>query len=179
MDATGHAYVTGETSSLDFPTTLGAFQPTGSWSDAFVTKFALGEIGFSVLGVIPSKGGNTGSVSVIIHGGGFVEGVTVKLARAGQPDIVGDPVSVSEDGGSITTTFDLTGKALGLWDVVVTNPDGESATLPEGFTIEEGGAPHVWMDILGRDQIRAGRPATFNIVFGSPVPYETYGDQVG
>jgi pimeloyl-ACP methyl ester carboxylesterase len=39
VDATGHAYVTGWTWSLDFPTTPGAVQPTlGGWWDAFVAK---------------------------------------------------------------------------------------------------------------------------------------------
>src|SRR5437660_872176 len=40
VDKDGNAYVTGETNSVDFPTTLGAVQTTfgGSFSDAFVTK---------------------------------------------------------------------------------------------------------------------------------------------
>ena len=40
VDSSGNAYVTGQTSSTDFPTTLGAFQTIfGGRSDAFVTKF--------------------------------------------------------------------------------------------------------------------------------------------
>src|ERR1700676_1144019 len=40
VDANGYAYVTGGTTSRDFPTTVGAFQPTfgGGSSDAFVLK---------------------------------------------------------------------------------------------------------------------------------------------
>src|SRR5262249_25784817 len=39
VDAAGHAYVTGRTSSLDFPTTPGVFQSgVGGSADAFVTK---------------------------------------------------------------------------------------------------------------------------------------------
>jgi hypothetical protein len=40
VDSAGSAYVTGGTSSADFPTTAGAFQttPPGSYSDAFVSK---------------------------------------------------------------------------------------------------------------------------------------------
>src|SRR5204863_323102 len=40
VDASGNAYVAGHTNSINFPTTLGAFQPVfggGLW-DAFVTK---------------------------------------------------------------------------------------------------------------------------------------------
>jgi hypothetical protein len=41
VDGTGNAYVTGTTSSSDFPTTPGAFSPTynGGTEEAFVTKF--------------------------------------------------------------------------------------------------------------------------------------------
>src|SRR6266404_5101104 len=40
VDSSGNAYVTGQTSSTDFPTTPGAFQTIfGGRSDAFVTKF--------------------------------------------------------------------------------------------------------------------------------------------
>jgi len=41
----GNAYVTGFTSSTNFPTTAGAVQPTlGGSSDAFVTQLALGPV---------------------------------------------------------------------------------------------------------------------------------------
>ena len=40
MDGTGNAYVTGETTSSNFPTTPGAFQTSyGGNIDGFVTKF--------------------------------------------------------------------------------------------------------------------------------------------
>ena len=41
VDLAGNAYVTGDTNSIDFPTTTGAFQTTnasGGCCDAFVTK---------------------------------------------------------------------------------------------------------------------------------------------
>jgi hypothetical protein len=93
-------------------------------------------ISLTISAITPNRGGDTGSVSVTILGVGFAQGATVKLALAGQPDIVGSPVNVLQfqSGSAITTTFDLTGAALGAWDVVVTNPDGSSVTLPASFT---------------------------------------------
>jgi hypothetical protein len=43
VDAAGHAYVTGETDSVDFPVTPGSFQPTygGGSSDGFFTKLSV------------------------------------------------------------------------------------------------------------------------------------------
>src|SRR5439155_14792406 len=40
LDGSGHAYVSGQTRSSDFPTTLGTFQPTygGGGNDGYVTK---------------------------------------------------------------------------------------------------------------------------------------------
>ena len=41
MDGSGNAYVTGDTSSTNFPTTAGAFQTSfGGNDDAFVAKFS-------------------------------------------------------------------------------------------------------------------------------------------
>ena len=54
---------------------------------------------------------------------------------------------VTPDTGRVTT-FDLVGKARGAWDVVVTNPDTTSQTLPGGFTIEVGRAPDPWVDVV-------------------------------
>ena len=44
----------------------------------------------------------------------------------------------------ITCTFDLTGKAIGLWNVVVANPDSLSGFLMNGFCVAlSGSAPTV------------------------------------
>ncbi len=117
--------------------------------------------------ISPSAGGDTGSVTVQITGSGFSAGATVKLVQAGYPDIVGNPVQVAGDGKTITTTFDLAGKARGLYDVVATNPDGTSTILPQSFTIEEGHAAQVWVDIVGRGAIRVGRVERFYLLYGN------------
>lgn len=127
----------------------------------FVTTSA-----FSVRAIAANKGGNSGDVSVSVFGGGYQSGATVKLTTAGQPDIEGaNPVVVNRS--RITTTFNLRGATPGSRDVVVTLPDGSTATLLDGFTIEEGGAAQVWVDVVGRDTIRLGREQSFYIVYGN------------
>jgi hypothetical protein len=117
--------------------------------------------------VSPSRGGDTGSVTVRITGNGFMEGASAKLRRAGNPDIVANPAVLSEDGVTLIVSFNLTGKARGLWDVVVTNSDGTAAVLSQVFTIEAGRAAQVWVDIVGRGAIRVGRSQQFNILYGN------------
>ncbi|GEM_PF-2806842 len=67
-------------------------------------------------------------------GGFFMPGATVMLSRAGFTDIIAADVTVLS-GSHITCEIDLTGSMTGQWDVVVTNPDGASAVLTEGFTV--------------------------------------------
>ena len=59
-----------------------------------------------------------------------------------------DVVVVSDS--QITCRFDLTGAATGQWDVVVTNPDTQSGTLPDGFTVLSA-ADKVWNGNLNSD----------------------------
>ena len=62
----------------------------------------------------------------------------ITLRRAGQPDITVAPVNVwlAPDSSRIgLNNFDIRGGAPGVWDVVVTNNDGQSGTLPGAFTI--------------------------------------------
>jgi hypothetical protein len=119
----------------------------------------------AIFGTSLDNGGNSGIVSVTIHGQGFYPGATTKLSRQGYQDIVGVNTTVI-DFNTITTQLDLTGRQLGSWDLVVINPRGESASLPSSFTINEGFV-NLWLDILGRVQIRVGREATYLVRFGN------------
>ncbi|PIY49407.1 MAG: hypothetical protein COZ05_00470 [Armatimonadetes bacterium CG_4_10_14_3_um_filter_59_10] len=89
----------------------------------------------TVTGITPNSGINNGSIGITnVAGTNFRQGATVKLRKSGQNDIVAMNVALTSS-SQIACTFDLTGKAVGPWDVVVTNPDGQSATLTDGFTI--------------------------------------------
>ncbi len=82
----------------------------------------------------PSKGPNTAPISVTITGANFKPGATTKLTLSGQPDIVGQSLTVVSS-SSITCTFDITGAYETKWDVVVTNTDGGSSVNVRSFRI--------------------------------------------
>ena len=92
----------------------------------------------TITGITPSSGQNTTSISITnLAGTGFTSslgGATVKLTKTGQTDIAATGVTVVS-ANQINCTIDLTGKATGQWNVVVTNPDAQSGTLANGFTV--------------------------------------------
>jgi hypothetical protein len=177
IDATGDAYVTGYTASADFPVSPSAYQPNihpggvNGPEDAFVTKFPLSATGaLSIKGILPATGGNAGTVTATIIGSGFHLGATVKLVRAGKADINGGSVTVGSEGRTIRATFDLTASPPGTCDLIVTNPDGTTANLISAFTVVQGGAAHVWVDIVGPSVFRIGSTQTiqnYGIAYGN------------
>jgi hypothetical protein len=132
-----------------------------SLNDSWVLTNANGIVG-SQLGItqlLPNRGGNAGSVSVRVFGSGFQNGATITLTGTGT-DIPGLGVAVLNS-SSLTATFALNGATLGARNLIVTNPDGTSASLLSGFTVEPGGAPQLAIDIIGRDKIRFGEAQTY------------------
>ncbi len=84
----------------------------------------------------PDRALNTGVVSMTISGTGFNAAATVKMTKAGQSDIAATNTVVAGDGKTITTKFDITGKSIGTWKVVVTNPGPVSVS--SDFIIQQG-----------------------------------------
>jgi hypothetical protein len=92
----------------------------------------------TVSSILPTSGYNSSIITVTISGTGFSSSPTVVLAQSGQTNISATSVSVTGT-TSITCQFPITGKPAGVWSVIVTNPDGQSATLG-GFTIYNAGS---------------------------------------
>lgn len=125
LDAAGNAYVTGQTSALDFPTTPGAVQPTyaGGFDDAFVTKLDptgshlvystfLGGGGISC-GPLCSRGGDDYGygIAVDIVGNAYVTGWTDSFSFPGNclfPSHCSAPYSAD----AFVTMLDPTGSRL-------------------------------------------------------------------
>jgi len=93
----------------------------------------------TIVSITPNSGVNTGTVAITnLAGSGFFN-PTVKLHRG---DTVFYMTGVTLLGPTmITGSFDLTGAAVGAWDVLVTNGDSQSATLTNGFTVAAEPAP--------------------------------------
>lgn len=65
---------------------------------------------------------------------GIRHGATVRLVRSGLPDALADSV-LWLDPEHVQATFTIAGHAAGLRDVVVENPDGQTAVVPDGFRL--------------------------------------------
>ena len=146
---------------------------TGAPIDIFVPSGVIGIINgltFSPAGpqgtqVLPNQGGNAGTVTVQILGSSVQAGAQVKLTGLG-PDIAGTLIATS--GTTVATArFNLQGAALGVRNVVVTNPDNTSVTLPGAFTIMQGGAPQLSANIVGFNAIWIGRAQGFLVSYGN------------
>ena len=129
VDATGNAYVTGSTNSSNFPTTIGAFQPTlaGS-SDAFVTKM--------------NPTGSGLIYSTYLGGGGFDGGGGIAVDAAGNAHVNGSTESTNFPTtlGAFQPTF-----GGGPFDAFVTklDPTGSGliySTYLGGSGDDEGGS---------------------------------------
>jgi len=89
---------------------------------------------FIVSAITPDSGVNDQVASVTIDGLGFESGATAQLTKPGHSPIAGTGVTVVS-ANQITCDFNLNGAAEGAWNVVVTNPSSDTATLYAGFTV--------------------------------------------
>ncbi len=111
---------------------------------------------FSIRKVSPEIIGNAGYATIVVEGAKFLPGATMKLVKSGSPDV--SPAEQRTLTNKIVGMFDMTGTAAGKYDVVVTNPGGQVATLVEGCEIVSGGgAAEPRISINGPGSIRGGR----------------------
>jgi hypothetical protein len=142
VDADGNAYVTG-TASAGFPTTAGAFQPTGSgMSDAFVSK--LNPAGSAL--VYSTYLGGSGSdgasgISVDTAGNAYVAGGTSSIdfpttAGAFQATLAGS-------GNAFVAKLDPTGSALVYSTYLGGSTAGALGDSASGIAVDAGGNAYV------------------------------------
>jgi hypothetical protein len=99
----------------------------------------------TVTGITPSVGLNTTPlITTNITGTNFqtTGTTTVILNQTGLFDITGTNVTVSSS-GNITCMFNLVNTTAGQYNVVVINPNGLTAVLPNAFTVETPDGPYL------------------------------------
>jgi uncharacterized repeat protein (TIGR01451 family) len=118
VDASGSAYVTGWTSSTNFPTTSGAFQTTNHaiapyGANAFVTKFSTdgSTLVYSTYlgGSTPGVGDVGAGIAVDASGSAYVTG---RVASADFPTVNAFQSSTKGDGTAFVTKLNADGSAL-------------------------------------------------------------------
>jgi hypothetical protein len=87
----------------------------------------------SITNITPGSAAQGATVTVTISGNNFQTGATPKLVAPGSGSVTATAVSASST--SITATFDLNNLGQGVYNLIVTDPDGRSDILPDAFTI--------------------------------------------
>ena len=93
---------------------------------------------FGISKVESNQGGNTGLVTVKVSGAQFTENMQLSLVNTSQNVSIPAAKVYYVDPTAVFASFDLAGKALGLYDVVALNDESETATLTEGFEVVAG-----------------------------------------
>jgi PKD repeat protein len=88
----------------------------------------------SVATIVPASALVNTTVETDLTGTGFVDGMQIALTGTGLPSIAATDIALN-GGTALSCTFDLTGAAGGLRDVVVTSPAGTSGMLADGFAV--------------------------------------------
>jgi hypothetical protein len=92
----------------------------------------------SIQTISPSTAAEDSTTSVTITGSNFRDGATIKLLQPGYSPVKAVAVSVKSS-TSIDCTFNLAGLDKGTLNLIVTNPDGQSDTMTNAFTIVTAG----------------------------------------
>ncbi len=139
----------------------------GQWSMVVTdTIIKLGEPRLD--NITPNSGGNTGTVTVNLHGTGFYSGTNVRLVNPGIDTITSMSNStVIIKGQRIQTTFNLMDKSIGEYDVEVTISGGIVLTLIDGFEVTEGTPVQLWSSIQGFDVIRPNQWQNYTVIVGN------------
>jgi hypothetical protein len=137
------AHVAAESVPTAAPTTVTTIASAATTRTATTTAAAATTTGSSakpaVKKIDPEEGEAGTAVSTSITGADFVSNLTIKLRRSGETSITAREVTWYS-ATSVAGTFDLpnTTKA-GAWDIVITNPNGQSGELTNYFMVQGNG----------------------------------------
>ncbi len=94
-------------------------------------------VGFHITSISPNSGGNTGSTTTQIRGTGFTADTIAKLVAAGGGQIPSEPPTLVNP-GEVFVTFNLTGAALGRYDVQIEKSGQAPISLQNALEVTGG-----------------------------------------
>ena len=141
VDSSGAAYVTGETGSLDFPTTSGAYDTACNYGNAFMVRLnpSGGGMPYDVFVVKLNSSGGSLAYATLLGGSSDDKGNGIAVDASGAAYVTGETCSL--DFPTTLGAFDTT--LNGGWDafLVKLNPSGSNlayATLLGGSSDDKG-----------------------------------------
>ena len=141
VDSTGNAYVTGSTSSPDFPTTAGAFDTTYNTNrDAFVTKLnpsGSALVYSTFLGGFESDGAN--GIKVDSSGNAYVAGSTLSTSFPTTPGAFDTTHNPNEVFDVFVTKLNAAGSAL----IYSTFLGGTNGAIAPGIDLDTSGSAYI------------------------------------
>jgi len=175
VNAGGNAFVAGNTFSANFPLTPNAFETTYrpdffGGADWFFSVVG----GGSITALFPTSAGNSGDATVTISGAGIAEGAVASLVGASGAPIEALGPARNDRAGRWPFTFALDGAPAGSYELQIRNPDGSVLRRPAAFAVIEGQGPKLAMTVTGRETIRVGRAAPYQLVLSNTGDSDAY-----
>ena len=136
MDGSGHAYITGSTSSNNFPTTPGAFDTTYDAVEAFVTKFNLDGSALSYSTFLGGADQGSG-IAIDSEGNAYVVGQT----HADNLPATAGAFDTTYNGGSDAFVVKLNSTGSGLH--YATYLGGTGGDFASGIALDAFNVPYV------------------------------------
>lgn len=118
-------------------TAVSPYQPVNLKADTTLDVKVLATQLGSLPGIsscLPISGKIGETVNLTISGNQFQNGLSVNLIN-GTSEIVGSNIIVTGS-DTIEADFNLTGAIEGFWDILITNPDGQSIRQEKGFEVK-------------------------------------------
>lgn len=126
----------------------------------------------------PDNGGDKGWATIEMTGAGFTPQTSVKLTRAGYPDIEADTVIMGYNGKYLKAPFNLIDQPQGQWNIEIDIPGDTLQIIPDGFSIEIGSYVNPIARVVGAPIVRGGRGIPYIIEIENPGNQNMYGTPI-
>jgi hypothetical protein len=108
-----------------------------------------------------------GPVTIEVYGTGLDSAFNAAIVREGYENIYAEDVSIDTMFRKLLAHFDLTNADTGKYSLIVKNIYNETISGPQLIHIIASNEPKLWVEIIGREQIRIGRKQSILIRYGN------------